>query len=212
MIDKLTNGTWSYQEQSIFLNSKNDILLVEGKHDKIHIKEALKHFSDEYPELKFDIFDMNGATNIRQLLIGLSNSGYIKNKKVIGLYDDDKEGRDAVNANFDKTQKPILQLKSNNAEPPSTVFFGLLYPSPPDWKGDYTVENFYDGIKYEEAYTEALNKTKGFFLNKPIDEVATDIKLKSKNILADNVSNFVKEDFERFKHLFDLLKNIKSIN
>lgn len=211
LIEKLTNGTWSYQEQSLFLNAKNDILLVEGKHDKIHIKEALKHFVDDFPDLKFDIFDMNGATNIKQLLIGLSNSGYIKNKKVIGLYDDDKEGRDAVNANFDKTNKPILQLKSNNAEPPSKEFFGILYPISANWKGDFTVENFYDSTKYEEAYIQALDRTKGFFINKPIDEVSTDIKLKSKNILADNVTDFVKADFEGFRPLLELLKKIKDI-
>ncbi|NUM32677.1 MAG: AAA family ATPase [Bacteroidetes bacterium] len=212
LIEKLTNGTWSYQEQSLFLNAKNDILLVEGWHDKTHIKEALKHLSSDFPTLKFDIFDMNGATNIKQLLIGLSNSGYIKNKKVIGLYDEDKEGREAVKANFDKTNAPILQLKSNNDAPPSKEFFGLLYPVPKNWKGDFTVENFYDGSKYEEAYIEALDKTKGYFKAKPIEDVATDIKLKSKNILAYNTSKFVKSDFDGFKPLFDILLQIKAIN
>ncbi|QQR94797.1 MAG: ATP-binding protein [Bacteroidota bacterium] len=212
LIEKLTNGTWSYQEQSLFLNAKNDILLVEGWHDKTHIKEALKHLSNDYPTLKFDIFDMNGATNIKQLLIGLSNSGYIKNKKVIGLYDEDKEGREAVKAYFDKTNAPILQLKSNNDAPPSKEFFWLLYPIPKNWKGDFTVENFYDGSKYEEAYIEALDKTKGYFKAKPIEDVATDIKLKSKNILAYNTSKFVKSDFDGFKPLFDILLQIKAIN
>ena len=42
IVYELTKGIWSYQEQNIFLNSQKDILLVEGKYDKIYITEALK--------------------------------------------------------------------------------------------------------------------------------------------------------------------------
>jgi hypothetical protein len=54
----ITDGIWNYQEQSIFLSSTKDIiLLVEGKHDKIHIEEVFKRLKDDYEEL-------NGEANI----------------------------------------------------------------------------------------------------------------------------------------------------
>ncbi len=71
----ITDGIWNYQEQSVFLSSTKDIiLLVEGKHDKIHIEEAFKRLKNVYAELDFDIFQMNGESNIKHMMLGLTNN------------------------------------------------------------------------------------------------------------------------------------------
>ena len=59
----ITDGIWNYQEQSIFLSSRKDIiLLVEGKHDKIHIEEAFKRLKDNYDGLDLSLIHISEPT------------------------------------------------------------------------------------------------------------------------------------------------------
>ncbi len=211
IIDKATNGLWSYQQQNIFYSSQKDILLVEGKTDKIHIEQALKHLSKEYPELKFDVYDMKGSENIKQMMVGLANCGQKFKHKIIGIYDNDKAGKEATNQNFNKDSKPILRLASNDKKIDNN-FYAILLPKPEGFckndKQQCTIENLYSADKYEQSYSEALIQTKGFFGNRSIEEISVDIKEKSKNIMAEMCKNFTEEDFVNFKPLFEILKEI----
>jgi ABC-type cobalamin/Fe3+-siderophores transport system ATPase subunit len=110
IFSEISNGIWNYQEQNIFLSStKEIILLVEGKHDKAHILEAFKRFRDEYNELDFDIFYADGANNLKQLVLGFSTTDFdLKNKKIIAIFDNDKEGQEGRNK---KNFEPV-----NNSE------------------------------------------------------------------------------------------------
>lgn len=57
---------------------------------------------------------------------------------------------------------------------------------------------------------KALNDKKGHFDNLSIDRIATDLKNKSKTILADNAKSFEKSDFEGFRRIFELIKEIQN--
>ena len=55
IIDDLAGDFWNKHQQSTFLSSnKNIILLVEGKHDKIHIKNAFEKLKSNYKDLVHD--------------------------------------------------------------------------------------------------------------------------------------------------------------
>ncbi|MDE4994428.1 ATP-binding protein, partial [Francisella tularensis subsp. holarctica] len=71
---------------------KNMVLLVECKHDKEHIINAWKHYKNDYPNLDFDVFSMDCAENISQLLTGLRTSDFQDRKKYVGIFDNDEAG------------------------------------------------------------------------------------------------------------------------
>jgi len=206
----ITNGIWNYQEQSIFLSSTKDIiLLVEGKHDKIHIKEAFKRLENEYEGLNFDIFSTDGSINLKQLVVGFSTTDYdFSDKKIIAIFDDDDEGRNGRSKkNFDiQRDNPIAKLNSNEK------FYGVLLPKRDGFDKECTIENMYDADKYKEAMNQVFSRrlnNEDFFENKSIDTISSKIKEDAKNQLANNCKGFDDNDFKHFKKLFDLILEIK---
>jgi predicted ATP-dependent endonuclease of OLD family len=211
----ITDGIWNYQEQSIFLSStKNIILLVEGKHDKVHIEEAFKRLKNDYQDLEFDIFQMNGEANIKHMILGLANNGVdFGIKKIIAIFDNDKAGIKSFGENFKKIEcKTYKQLIDNDGNL-SSVFFGFLLPKKNSCNYDFTIENMYDGEKYKDALKKAFEKrTDNSFFNNFVDDISKQIKEDAKNLLADNCKSFQDVDFQDFKELFNLIQDIKDGN
>ncbi len=208
----ITEGIWNYQEQSIFLSStKNIILLVEGKHDKIHIKEAFSRLKDEYNNLDFDIFFADGANNLKQLVLGFSTTDFdLDGKKIIAVFDDDDDGRKGRNQqNFQKVDdlNSIYSLKSNDS------FFGILLPKRVGFTGECTIENMYEALKYKNSMEYALSNRsrQNTFFNTGINDISKKIKEDAKNQLADDCKDFDDEDFKHFEKLFDLILDIKEL-
>ena len=204
----ITDGIWNYQEQTIFLSSsKNIILLVEGKHDKIHIQEAFKRLGSDYMSLDFDVFYADGSDKLKQLIIGFSTSDFnLGNKKIIAIFDDDDEGRKGRSQqNFDKKTEEIYTLKSN------INFYGILLPKKENFKGEFTIENMYDASKFKESMNISLTKRleQNDFFNTGINDISKNIKDDAKNHLMNSCKEFVDGDFDHFRKLFDLIKYIK---
>lgn len=213
LIAELTNEMWNIQEQNLFLASnKPIILLVEGKTDKIHIEEAFKRLKKSYSDVNFDVFAMNGSEHIREVLIGLNSSDICWNKKIIGIFDNDKAGQRDIANGFEKenVNDKIRHVKCGDREP-SKNFFAFLLPNSERSIKDFTIENCYDAQKYEEAYKTAVEKKSGYFGQLSIDKIADDIKNDSKIILAENAKKFSDNDFEKFKEIFDIVKEIAKI-
>lgn len=67
VIEKLTDGIWSYQEQNFFLNSNKDLILVEGKTDIAYLEAALEVLKESHPEfadLDFEYLPFGGASGL----------------------------------------------------------------------------------------------------------------------------------------------------
>lgn len=211
IINDLTSDFWNLQEQNIFLSTnKKLILLVEGRHDKIHIQNALVLFKDDFPDLAFEVFTLEGESNIGPMLRGLRDAQLKNGKIYIGLYDNDKAGQDSLRKtgfDTDKNNCGFRILRQNGYVHKN--FYGLLLPKPEEHKEDCTIENMFPATKYEEAYKEALTQTIGHFSNKSIDAISKDIKEKSKNILAVNSKDFTKDDYAYFKKLLELILEIE---
>lgn len=215
IFSQITDGIWNYQEQSIFLSStKNIILLVEGKHDKIHIEEAFKRLNSGYEELNFDIFQMNGEANIKHMMLGLANNGVNFNgKKIIAIFDNDKAGQDSFSKNFKKIENKVFKHLVDNDGNPSDTFYGFLLPKTQSFPSDFTIENMYNGEKYKNALSIVFsNRNDNDFFNNFVDEISKQIKEDAKNQLADNCKKFNDDDFSHFRELFNLIKDIKSFS
>lgn len=209
----ITDGIWNYQEQSVFLSStKNIILLVEGKHDKVHIEEAFKRLKNDYLDLEFDIFQMNGEANIKHMILGLANNGVdFGTKKIIAIFDNDKAGIKSFGENFKKIEGKTYKKLIDNDGNLSSIFFGFLLPKKISCNYDFTIENMYDGGKYKDSLKKAFeNRTDNSFFNDFVDDISKQIKEDAKNLLADNCKSFQDVDFAHFEELFKLIKEVKN--
>ncbi len=191
----ISDGIWNYQEQSVFLSShKKIILLVEGKHDKIHIEEAYKRLKNDYSEIDFDIFNMHGVYNITNFMNGMKKSSDIfDNTKIyIGIFDYDQAGKEAIFNNPVKKKYALLKGNQN--------FYHMYLPFIRE-NEDFEIENMYPQNIIKEAYKKAIDE-----LSSNINKLT--IEDKAKTILSDNCHSFNYEDFDYFKKLFDLIKAI----
>lgn len=197
LIADLTDGQWNMSEQSVFLASTKPItLLVEGKTDKIHIAAALKALKNDYPSLDLDIFYFGGANNIPQFIVGLKTCEVdFSGRKIIAIFDNDKEGRDCCN----QTQVKYEPRKKNK--------YGLYAITLPS-KKDVTIENLYDQTKYDQAFKEvvARNSFKGL-----VSDYSKNITEQAKIEMSNRVDHFTPSDFNGFKPLFDVIMEIKKL-
>ncbi|CAA0224663.1 ATP-dependent nuclease [Tenacibaculum maritimum] len=198
IVYQLTNGMWSYQEQNIFLNSQNDILLIEGKTDETFLRKALsvlKQSTAEYSNLEFEYLPCGGADGVKLLADKFTPRA---GQNIIALFDRDGAGWKAINGIFNETNK----WKSSN--------FG-------DYKkcGDLTImpypkRNYFKGSNFNvEDYfpKKILNKyaLKNF---KGLDSLVS--KKDFKKSIETDCENFHNSDFKHFKKLFDLILKVKN--
>lgn len=214
IIKELFGEKFSPQVQNMFLASnKPIILLVEGKHDKLHIINAHNKLKIEYPTLDFDVFSLGGEGKIHPFMNGLYEANIQNDNIYIGIYDNDNAGTTTLNkAGFDpdSNNNGYRKLKKDKTEHNHFFAFPLIKPN--GFNKDCTIENMFASEKYEEAFKGALEKYLGNFSNKSIDDINKDIKEASKNILAENSKNFELEDFKHFRKLFDLILEISNLN
>lgn len=214
LISQITNGMWNVHEQNAFLASNKPItLLVEGKTDKIHLKEAFKHLKPHYPDLDFDIFSMNSSEHIRETLIGLSCSEINWERKFIGIFDNDSAGQKDINNGFEKEAKneKIKHVKYKDGKP-SSCFYAFLLPIKTDFSDNaFTIENCYAPEKYQAAFKQALKEKEGHFGGLSIDKIADDLKNKAKTILAEQAKSFDAVDFESFRQIFNFIEEIRNL-
>lgn len=195
LIAELTDNIWNVSDQNTFLASNKPItLLVEGKTDKIHVEEAFKRLKSDYPELDFDVFHFGGATNIPQFITGLKTCEIdFSNRVIVAVFDNDKEGRDCCN----QTQVKYIKGKKN--------IYGLYALTLP-LTSDGTIENMYDQSKYDAAFKTVVTRNT---FNGIVSKYAESITKQAKIELSNNAREFADDDFDKFKALFDKIKEIK---
>lgn len=208
ILENVSGEFWNKFQQNAFIASKKPIiLLVEGKHDKIHIHNAFEALKGDYPQLDFQCFVLNGETKIQPFLSGLYESDFYMDKLYIGVYDNDGAGEKSFNNGFEKVKDNFKKLKENNGKE-NNSYFAIKLPKPKDITCDCTIETLYELEKFEDAIKTATQNALGHLKNKSIDEITKGIKEQAKNILSENSQTFNVEDFKNFRALFDLILGI----
>ncbi|MGP5661633.1 DUF4357 domain-containing protein [Psychrobacter celer] len=208
ILDHLTGDFWSRHQQSSFLSSdKKVILLVEGKHDKIHLNNAFYKLKNDFDDLDFDVFSLGGESKIQPFMNGLYETNSWNNKIYIAVYDNDVAGKKPFEKSFESIEnKNFRKLKGNLFN--HNNFYAITLIKPRNFNADCTIESMFDSQKYQNAYMSAMNSYR-YFSDKSIEEINTEIKEASKNLLAEQSSTFSKDDFKYFIPLFQLISQIQ---
>ncbi|WP_315188898.1 DUF4357 domain-containing protein [Capnocytophaga sputigena] len=208
VLESISGEFWNRFQQNTFISSKSPIiLLVEGKLDKIHINNAYKALKEEYSDLRFDIFDMEGLENIKPFLSSLYLSDFQKDKLCIGVYDNDIAGEKAY-GQFKKIEDRKFKEVNENNDKRNLFYFVTRLPKPEGITCECTIETMYEYTKWEEAYQQAIVELSNQNRGTSIIDYSKNVLNKAKDIIAENSNSFVKEDFKNFRKLFDLIREI----
>lgn len=209
ILENVSGEFWNKFQQNAFLASRKPIiLLVEGKHDKEHINNAYKALNEEYKDLDFEVFVLNGESKIHPFLSGLYESDFQTNCLYIGIYDNDQPGEKSFNNGYKKIEGKEFKnlIESNNKL--NTSYFAFKLPKPDGITCECTIETMYDSDKFLDALNESYQIAKDHIKDKSIDDISKNIKEGAKNILASKSSTFAKEDFKHFRKIFGIIKDI----
>jgi predicted ATP-dependent endonuclease of OLD family len=204
IVYELTKGIWSYQEQNIFLNSKKDILLVEGKYDKIYISEALKRLKSrfkKYQKLEFEYLPMGGAEGLENFVDKFTPKD---GQKIIALLDRDSDGKKPI----DLILKKKIDINTFDFQKDKTIFLAL-YPKTKKWKtSNFVVEDYFRREIFANKAIEFIKKADETFKMFP-----NKIKEKVKETIPTECQKptFPDKEFNGFKVLFDKLIEIKKV-
>lgn len=193
IVKELTNDMWSLQEQNIFLNSNQDILLVEGKTDEVYISKALDvfHRQGKFLNLSFSILPCNGSANLKMM----SQKFHPRpNQMMIALFDDDGAGWKAICEALGLDEKD--RKKFGSAQKSGDIWYAFI-PTKRN-KGNFNIEDYFDRSVF-------LKLVMSF---KVLNDIAGKDALKHK--LAELCTNNKINDnkFKKFAQLFKLLDEI----
>lgn len=204
IVYELTKGIWSYHEQNIFLNSKKDILLVEGKYDKIYISEALKRLKGrfkKYQKLEFEYLPMGGAEGLENFVDKFTPKD---GQKIIALLDRDSDGKKPIEVILKKK----IDINTFDFQKNKTIFLAL-YPTTKNWKtSNFVVEDYFRRAIFANKAIEFIKKadeTFKMFPNKIKEKVKETIPTECQKL------TFPDKEFNGFKILLDKLIEIKKV-
>lgn len=196
IVELLTNGIWTIQEQNIFLASNKTILIGEGKTDEQILASALKihQRNGNYQNLDFSYFPAGGASNVPTISEKFTPK---PGQMIIAFFDGDDAGLNAIRKIFDDS---TIEIESfGNAHKKGTIWYSF-YPCPPKKKNmkKFNIEDYFPRpvfLKYVMAF-------------KGLKDICTEANLKSK-IADDCTKNLIANKyFDNFKYLFDRIQKI----
>lgn len=197
LIEQLTDGRMSYDQQLLLMNTDKNILLVEGKYDTYYLKKALDilnvKLNNKYQDIDLMMFPCGGASSLLSFFQDVITPILKTGQLCISLFDDDESGRRsnlAVQEYIDNNN--LLNIKT------------LTYPKTQDAINkhytNFILEDYFPAIAYKNVMNNYLQNAGTFTQLKAIKD--------PKKIIEDEYVNFVDEHYHDFEVLFDTLLNI----
>lgn len=225
-ITLLSEGIFTFEEgiQSFNLiksSSKSAILCVEGKTDVLHIETAIKKLSRT---LDIEIINLHDASNLASFIKSIP-SAILGDRKIIGLFDNDSEGRSNYNQIKGIEVEGYKQLTSEQSNGQSYVCY---LPEPIPLVGKYCpIEFLYskeilnsNNMLEKRNFNEFKNSYKNEATTPNEDEIlnneyqtenslrAFKVRDSNKNKFAENLNTLNSGEFVGFNPLFDLVEKI----
>jgi predicted ATP-dependent endonuclease of OLD family len=203
IVHELTKGIWSYQEQNIFLNSRNDILLVEGKSDETFLKKALeilKKTEPRYSALNFEYLPCGGAEGVKLMTKKFTPK---LGQHIIALFDSDQAGWTSINKIFERTDANKFSSRDYGRYRKQGEIWVAMFPIRPYYKGgaNFNIEDYFSKALLNKY---VLNSFKG------LDTIVTKDKFKRALEKDCGEDRFADNEFKHFKLVFDLILEIKT--
>lgn len=212
-----------------FNEDKNKILFTEDKYIQTYKIAWLKLNDIEcnkedferkfYDNAPFYIYSAEGAPNLSGFL-RCKNIDYLKDKKVIGLFDFDQEGvkqfNNCKNEDFWKDCNPEGNIESGlyKKRKKHKCFVAMLLPVPEEFKKYHKLEFSCNFIEQEhllpKPFLESNNFIEDYVLPIPDGPKVYKAKDNKKSEIWKKVFDLTKDDFKNFKILFDTLDQIWS--
>jgi predicted ATP-dependent endonuclease of OLD family len=199
IVYELTNGIWNLQEQNIFLNSINDILLVEGKSDETFLKKALEVLQkteSRYANLKFEYLPCGGADGVKLMVQKFKPK---VGQKIIAFFDSDSSGWGAINKIFEPQKYNSGTF--NRYRKQKEVWIAIFPKKKKYYKGD-------DNFNIEDYFNKSLLTKYILRTFKNLNSIAT--KDNVKRALERDCNSFSNKEFNHFSAVFDLIIEIKA--
>lgn len=207
------------------LNSKKDfILFTEGETDIEHIKVAKEKL--EITDLEFDIYSCDCADKLKQFLMGIPK-GLSNDKRIIGIFDYDKEGIEQAKALGGKDSKGVIEENSIYKRNDVDNIFSITIPCPNNnfkihencpIEFLYPIEKILPEMIEKRSLKEVNNKLKETQIGSNEYEEKEDLyffkltKNANKRHFSSGIKNYQKEDFENFRSLFEKIRNLKKMD
>lgn len=199
------------------------IVFVEDKYDQIYKIAWLKLFKNDLSndtfneefdrECKFLIYKSEGASNLAGLL-RQKNIDYFSNRKVIGLFDFDEEGRNQFKSiiNKDYWRSAPINDKGNGVYKKRSdhiLFCALLLPIPKNLEKLADL-NFPSFIELENLLPRKFLLDNNFAseLKTTGDTPYIKIKEDKKSRIWKKLFDLPKDDFKNFRQLFDTIEKL----
>lgn len=196
IVEKLTDGIWTLQQQNIFLASNKTILAVEGITDEQILDTALQNLKKQgmFNNLDFVFLPCGGANNIQNIIHKFSpKSG----QNMIIFFDNDKAGWEAIQKIFDN--KDFNSQNFGKARKQNLLWY-TYYPKRKGWKGtsNFVLEDYFP----RPVFTKYVLGFKG------LEDLCNKKILKDK-LAKDCITNQINESrFSNFKYVFERIEEI----
>lgn len=196
IVERLTNGIWTIQEQNIFLASNKTILIVEGKTDEQILASALKSHkkNGNYQNLDFCYFPAGGAGHIPMIAERFTPK---RNQMMIAFFDCDSAGMNAIRNIFGDVN--LDKSSFGKARKKGTIWYSF-YPLPSCKRNveDFNIEDYFP----RSVFLRYVMKFKG------LKTLCSESNLKSQ-IAADCSRNkMTDKQLLNFKYFFDRVQEI----
>lgn len=194
IVERLTNGIWTIQEQNIFLASNKTVLIVEGKTDEQILASALKSHqrNGSYQNLDFCYFPAGGATNIPIIAEKFTPK---PNQMMIAFFDCDNAGLNAIRSIFEDSS--LTKSSFGKARKKGSIWYSY-YPSCKKTVADFNIEDYFP----RPVFLRYVMQFKG------LKTLCSESNLK--NQIANDCSKDLMTDkhLKNFKYVFDRIQEI----
>ena len=201
-IARLTNGEWSYIDQTVFFDNKKPLVIVEGKSDIDLIRQAVKEFSkqkeyERYTKIDYEFLAAGGTGNISDFYEKIKDIN--ADKKIIILCDNDKPGNDTIKK-FDNTAETVIARVGYKIIDKIVL---TKLPKTEHVSGAFVIEDYLPKSVLDNAAKRLLaNEQYKSFSSFPT------IKQDIKKEIGDKAKTYSYEELKNMKVLLDLLYNI----
>ena len=201
-ISRLTNGEWSYIDQTLFFDNKKPVVIVEGKSDIDLIQQAIKEFSkqpayEKYGKLDYEFLAAGGTGNIPDFYSKVKEIN--SDKIIIVLCDNDNAGKKAISELDNSANTEIGKRRYKKTKKLVLTKLPKLSGINTDFSiEDYFSKDFLDNIAMKYLEGEQYKSFSSF------PRVRDDLK----NEIGRNAKSYSYEDLKNMEILLDLLYEI----
>ena len=201
-ISMLTDGEWSCINQSIILDNKKPLVIVEGKSDIDLIKQAIKEFAGQsdykkYSRIDYEFLAAGGTGNIPDFYAKIKEIN--ANKTVIILCDNDDAGNNAIKS-IDKSA--ISAINNKGYKIINKVVLTLL-PKTPGIGGNFSIEDYLPK-DYLDSLAQSYLNTEQYKSFSSFPRVKDNLKKE----IGEKANVFSYDELKNMKTLLDVLYEI----